>query len=117
MAGERCHRLFQRLFIRREKTRRVHRGDNFHLRATILVRWRLQRRGSGAGKADAERRSLLCFAFCKNSFAIVGTFRIGKVLYHSRGTEFLFGRDVSGLYQDDRDFARTRPAQSGLWHP
>ena len=56
MTGEHCHTRFQRLLIRREKSRRVDRGDNCQSGAAILIRWRLQRRGSGAGEADAERR-------------------------------------------------------------
>src|SRR4051794_38211172 len=101
---------FQRLLIRREKAPRVYCDDNCQPRPAILVRWRLQRLSSRAGEADAERRSLLCFAFCNDSFAIVSTFRVRKIFYRSRGAEFLFGRDVSGLYQDDRSFTRTRAA-------
>ena len=99
--------MFQRLLIRRDKPNRVDRDSRSQPGPAVLVRRRLQRRGSGAGEADAERWSLLCFAFCKDSFAIVGTFRVRKILYHSRGAEFLFGRDVLGIYQDDRSFART----------
>ena len=48
--------MFQRLLIRRDKPSCVDRDYRPHRRATILIRWRLQRRGSGAGEADAERR-------------------------------------------------------------
>ena len=97
--------MFQRLLIRRDKPNCVDRDSRSQPGVAVLVRWRLQRCGSGAGEADAERRSLLCFAFRKDSFAIVGTFRVGEILYHSCGAEFLFGRDLFGVYQNDRGFA------------
>jgi hypothetical protein len=66
--------MFQRLLIRRDKPNCVDRDSRSQRGPAVLVRGRLQRRGFGAGEADAERRSLLCFAFCKDSFAILGAF-------------------------------------------
>src|ERR1700749_1746352 len=50
----------------------VHHHVMYSSCAAIVARWRLQRRGFGAGEQNADRRSLLCFSFCKDSPAIIG---------------------------------------------
>src|SRR5439155_5027944 len=116
MTGTRCHIEFWRYLFRSEKAGRVDLHGVSQPGSAVLVRRRLQRPGSRAGQRDAERRPIFCFAFCKDSFAIIGTFRVGKILCHPCGAEFLFGRDVFGVYQNDRSFARTWSASSRLRH-
>jgi len=48
--------MFQRLLIRRDKPNCVDRDSRSQSGRAVLVRRRLQRSGSGAGEADAERR-------------------------------------------------------------